>query len=146
MRELIVEIAKDFDYDSNLLSFNSDNTLTVESRKHFVRQVDWCYCSQFDLPIDFIREFKDEVNWEWVSFCQKLSEDFIRECQDEVDWCGISEGQDLSEEFIREFKDKVDWYYIYKYKNLSEDFITEFRSEINWRYIDDPEFVDKFKV
>ena len=28
---------------------------------------------------DFIREFKDKVNWSYISYSQKLSEDFIRE-------------------------------------------------------------------
>ena len=59
----------------------------------------------------FIREFKDRVDWYWVSGYQTLSEEFIREMKDYVDWSGVSLCQRLSENFIREFKDRVDWYY-----------------------------------
>ena len=38
---------------------------------------------------------------------QKLSEEFIKKFKDEVDWLSISIYQKLSEDFIREFKDEV---------------------------------------
>ncbi len=40
---------------------------------------------------------------------QKLSENFIREFKDKVNWYNISYSQKLSENFIREFKDNVNW-------------------------------------
>ena len=49
----------------------------------------------------------NNVNWDYISFSQKLSEDFIREFKDKVDWDYISYYQKLSQDFIREFKDKV---------------------------------------
>ena len=49
------------------------------------------------------------VHWRSVSFNQKgLSEDFIREFKDKVDWGYISEGQDFSYKFICEFREKLD--------------------------------------
>lgn len=57
---------------------------------------------------------------------QNLSEDFIRDFQDEVDWDYISKYQQLSEDFIREFKNEVDWYFMSIYQKLSEGFIQEF--------------------
>ena len=39
-----------------------------------------------------------------------LSEDFIRENKDSVDWDIISFGQKLSEDFIREFQDRLKWF------------------------------------
>jgi len=44
-----------------------------------------------------------------ISSCQTLSEDFIREFKNEVDWENISMYQTLSEDFIREFGKKVKW-------------------------------------
>ena len=84
------------------------------------------------LTEDFIREFKNEVNWNFISCCQHLSEDFIREFQYEVNWDYIAADQQLSEDFIREFADRVDWEYISIYQHLSEDFIGEFMHKIDW--------------
>ena len=74
-----------------------------------------------------IEEFKDKVNWDYISYYQNLSEEFIEKFKDKVDWYYISCNQNLSEEFIEKFKDKVDWYYISCYQNLSEEFIEKFK-------------------
>ena len=53
------------------------------------------------------------INFNDLKLYQKpLSEDFIREFKNKVDWNWISVKQKLSENFIREFKDKVSWGYI----------------------------------
>ena len=106
------------------------------------------YYSKAALSEDFIREFQDKVNWEYISLYQKLSEEFIREFQDKVNWEYISCFQKLSEDFIREFQDKVYWksiYYslineltsamvndVWKTRIFSEDFIREFQDKMNW--------------
>jgi hypothetical protein len=84
------------------------------------------------LTEDFIREFSDKVDWDWISYSQNLSENFVREFQDKVNWKDIFKHQNLSESFIREFKDKFliafpGW------KNLSDDshvylLISEFKA------------------
>ena len=74
------------------------------------------------LSEEFIREFKDKVDWWCISRYQELSEDFIREFKNRVIWKMISKYQTLSEEFIREFKNSVDWEMISYYQTLSEDF------------------------
>ena len=66
-----------------------------------------CISKYQNISKDFIRKFKDKVNWYWISSKIKLSEDFIREFQDKVNWYWISCKQKLSEDFIREFQDKV---------------------------------------
>jgi hypothetical protein len=47
------------------------------------------------MNIEEIRNNPDEVDWEEISFSQKLSEDFIREFQDKVDWALISAKLDV---------------------------------------------------
>ena len=47
-----------------------------------------------------------------ISFHYKLSENFIREFKNRVNWIHISIYQKLSEDFIREFQYKVDLFYI----------------------------------
>ena len=59
------------------------------------------------LSESFIREFKNKVNWYWISMSQELSEDFIREFQDKVDWSRISIYQKLADSFKEEFKDRL---------------------------------------
>ena len=49
----------------------------------------------------------EEVDWDYISQYQKLSESFIIEFQDKVYWCDISTYQNLSKEFLREFKDRI---------------------------------------
>ena len=71
-----------------------------------VELIDWWRISMQPLSEKFIREFKDKVNWDVISTCQKLSENFIREFKDKVNWECISAYQHLSKDFIREFKDK----------------------------------------
>ena len=104
----------------------------------FKDKVDWYYISSYQkLSEDFMREFKDKVYWDDISEYQKLSEDFIREFKDIVDWKCISSYQKLSEDFIREFKDKVDWYNISCNQKLSKDFIREFKNKINIKIQED---------
>jgi hypothetical protein len=78
------------------------------------------------LSENFIREFKDYVNWVNISYDQVLSESFIREFKDMVSWAGISERQILSESFIREFKHKVFWGYISHNQKFEDEFVLEF--------------------
>jgi len=83
------------------------------------------------LSEDFMREFRDRIDWNCISAYQKLSEFFIKEFQDKLNWDWISIYQKLSEEFMREFQNKGDWYFISKYQILSEDFIREFKDKIS---------------
>ena len=96
-------------------------------------EVDWSFISECQkLSEGFIREFQDFVDWECISKHQKLSESFIREFQGRVDWCYISAHQKLSEEFIREFQGTVYWRYISKYQKLSGSFIREYEDFVDW--------------
>ena len=117
----------------------------------FKDKVNWNYISWSQkLSEKFISEFKDKVNWNYISSYQKLSEKFITEFKDKVDWYCISLYQKLSEKFITEFKDKVDWYCISLSQKLSEEFITEFKDKVYWNYISSyqklsEEFISEFK-
>ena len=104
----------------------------------------------FTLSEEFIREFKDYVDWYFISSFQNLSEDFIREFKNYVTWLKISMYQQLSEKFIREFKDDVYWYEISLCQNLSENFISEHKEYVSWYNISNyqklsPEFIQEFE-
>ena len=111
-------------------------SLSEDFIREFKDRVDWVSISSYQhLSEDFIREFKDRVDWDSISANQHLSEDFIREFEDKVEWECISECQHLSEDFIREFTDRVCWYNISTYQRLSEDFIREFKDRVDWDWI-----------
>ena len=99
-------------------------------------EVDWDYISEYQtLSEEFIEKHVDKVNWCRISKFQKLSESFIGKYIDKVDWCFISTFQTLSEEFIEKHCDKVDWWYISIYQKLSEEFIEKHCDKVNWDYI-----------
>jgi len=103
------------------------------SIEEFQNKVDWDYISYSQkLSENFIREFQNKVDWDYISYSQKLSLNFIREFRNKVNWENISHYQQLSENFIREFKDYVDWIRISHYQQLSKDFIREFKDKVNW--------------
>lgn len=83
------------------------------------------------LSEDFIRVFKDYVDWDIVSCMQNLSENFIRQFKNYVDWERISATQKLSEDFIREFKDKVNWINVMKYQDFSDKMCDMSENEFN---------------
>ena len=104
------------------------------------------------LSIEFIRYFKDELNW--LDLIKNLKNyylnniEFIKEFNDRVLWEIISE--DFKKynfdniEFIREFKNKIHWFHIsenlkkYNFNNI--EFIREFKDKIV--YFD----VNKFNI
>ena len=65
--------------------------------------------NKYKMSENFIREFRDHVDWKKISFRYSLSEDFIREFKNKVYWTGISFHEGLSEEFVREFKCWIDF-------------------------------------
>lgn len=90
--EIITKAAKD-----GGLSHLSD----IKSLLYFI-------CQNFNLTSEFIREYKDVVNWKKIS-------------TEQTDCIDIN--------FIREFRDKLDWNYLGKYSRaiLTKEQEKEFR-------------------
>lgn len=135
-----------------LLSFEKGNCMT--NIRDFIDKKDeasWREISKSTLPEYFINEYRNKVDWHYISSYQKLSEDFIRKFRNRVDWYAICCKQNLSEEFIREFMKKIDQRWVFRYQKLSENFIREFEIERgNWEYIShyqklSEEFVREFR-
>jgi len=76
-----------------------------------------------------IEEFENLVNWNFISWSQKLSLDFIRKFKDKVNWEYVSAYQKLSLDFIREFKNKVNWDNVEEYQNITKKDIEEYEEE-----------------
>lgn len=86
-----------------------------------------------------IQDFKDIVSWDdfWndVVEHEKLSKDFIREFKDKINWLYVSIHQDLSENLIEEFYYDVSWPHISQYQKLSKKFIIKFRDALSPHYL-----------
>ncbi len=64
------------------------------------------YCKKNNINLE---DFDGEINWNWISQYQDLSEEFINKYYDKVNWDNISKYQTLSEKFIEEYRDYVNW-------------------------------------
>lgn len=89
-----------------------------------------------NLSENFIKDFKDMLNWKYVFCTQSLSESFIKYIINKIPmiaeyWKDISKCQKLSENFIEEFKDNMDWKQIWMHQSLSERFIKRFFNRLN---------------
>ena len=124
----------------------------------YFNKVCWENISDRQLPFDFIREFKDKLCWNRITYNKSFSrdfdsytrEDFVREFQDKVDWIYVSKHYKLSESFLREFKDKVNWDIICHNQVLSCEFMEEFQDKVNWDKVSirqslTESFIEKFK-
>ena len=79
-----------------------DRLLTV------VRVNGWDYTCEYEtLPIQFIEEHADQVNWNLVSIYQNLNSDLIDKFADKVDWFYIFLKQDLSDELLCKYKERI---------------------------------------
>lgn len=84
------------------------------------------------LSIALVHEFQGEVDWEWISKYNHLSETFMERFEDKLNWKSISTYQRLSERFMRKYKDRLDWDEISACQRLSEQFIAENSDRVNW--------------
>ena len=124
---------------------NINNTPTTEYEKNLQsrinagEKIDWAEISMSrdfeNLSDFFIEKFADKLDWDRISFKQKLSEPFIEKFADRVNWGGVSASQKLSEPFIAKYADKVEWNFISEHQTLSESFIEKYADNLDWRWI-----------
>ena len=85
--------------------------LSVHMMRLFQNRLNWRYIAQYQsLRVDFIREFIEyqlRPYMEVICKYQLLDEDFIRNYKDKVDWDLVLEYQELSTEFILEHADVI---------------------------------------
>ena len=100
--------------------------------REFKNELDWHCIVQLDyrnptykgLPLDVIWEFRDYVDWDYISDCYDLTEEFIKKARDKVNWEEIGGWQDLSDDFIREFWD-MSYSMTRRFDELDERYIIE---------------------
>lgn len=88
-----------------------------------------------EFPPQFIDEYVNELDWDYISAYWDLSETFIEKYKNKVNWGIIWQRQKLSEAFIEKHIDKVNWHWIWKHQKLSEAFIEKHINKVNWDII-----------
>lgn len=79
----------------------------------------------------YLIESNIKINWEHCPFLEMLTEDFIREYKDRIDFKRLFENQKLSLEFIIEFKDKLEIEHLSEYrKNIDKEFIDALKDDV----------------
>ena len=138
------------------MKYIKDIKIKLEWEKYYNPDFDWNdykFYSNNILSEDFIREFKDKVDWSAICRYQKLSEEFIEEFQDKLYWKHISGYQELSVEFIKKFRHKIDWELLSCSKYIDEDTLRKFQYSIDWdrvsrfaefRFLTDKQLSEKF--
>ena len=75
-------------------------------------------------------------DWLTISLKDKLSEEFIREFQDNVIWQYICEHQTLSKDFLNEFKDRIIWSCYFVSKEVEYEIMKSFILKTDYTSLD----------
>ena len=101
--------------------------------------LDWEHIARQELTVDFIREFKEYLNWDIITNNFLSSEVFIREFKDNVVWDTISSRMKFRNEydydFFEEFVDRFNWIKISRWGNMDEYFVIKFEEHLDWNII-----------
>ena len=122
-------------YDGNWKKISASEDVTAEFLRYYKDQLDWdILVEERMLKEDTIREFQDYIDFSRINYMNRyLSEEFLIEFKDKLDWKHVSTYQVLSEEFIREHQDLLDWKVLAtEQSHLSMEFLEEFKDRINW--------------
>ena len=117
----------------------------------------WCTILKSKIrTVEFIRQFKERLNWSFISFYNDMTDDFVREFADYINWYKINHTK-LTTKFIKEFRDQIKWHEdslccldesiimeltdlidmskvnYCKYREMySDEFLTEYTGVLNW--------------
>jgi len=80
-------------------------------------------------------------NFVVISSYQKLTEEFLEDFKDELDWFFISIKQELSEHQMEKYEDKLDWWLLSQWQNMSSEFIEKHRDKLDEEQLKRNKFV-----
>ena len=133
---IIVDFLKD---DLQFLLFLKQNNIKPKGKEIIWKNLNWNNISKEELSIDFIREFRQHLDWDIITNQFLNSEDYLREFQDNIIWDDVSARMKFTNnyeyDFYEEFKDKLDWHRISRCGNMDEYFIIQFENELDWDII-----------
>ena len=128
--EEFLVLNQDYDWDMLAIEFRLPEPFIEE----FKDDLNWVYITEYqkNLSESFIRDHADRIEWKTIWYGRNFSESFIREFIDKVNWGHVTMQYELSESFIREYADKMGWVNISRFQKLSESFIEEFADKVDW--------------
>ena len=82
--------------------------MTEEELRENIRGYDWNFIrGQKSMSIDFIREFRNILEWDVIVWSQDLTEKQIEEFKDYIhNWYNVAINQNISKEFLSKWRDK----------------------------------------
>jgi len=80
--------------------------IQTKGEKWYDTEVCWCLLSFMEnLPIEFLREYQDRINWKLACESQFLTEDTIWEFKDKVIWNILKKRCIMSDELLKKAKE-----------------------------------------
>lgn len=112
----------------------SNLLLTQKLDESFMREfqdyIDMDACTYVgQRTFDFIREFKDKISFTHY-FGQKLSEKQMEEFKDRLDWEWVSQRIPMSEKTILKYSERITWDHLERFQDLSQEFIEKYKDKI----------------
>ena len=117
-----------FQFNNKNMSTNTLIKLIEKVGVDNIKKSYWFDISFSQLPENFIKKFKDYIDWTIFLENNKCSEKFLIKYEKYLDWTAVSQWQDLSESFIEKYQKKVNWFEIFQGQELSEEFCKR------WKY------------
>ena len=118
------------------MTWKTDKARTFFTGEERIAQGNWDFISTYEfLSEDFMRTFKDKLNWSVLFEWQRMSNSFIKENIDKIktkdDWFSVVFSQNLSEDFIDKYSDTLNWHTIFECQYLNAAFIEKHIDKIN---------------
>lgn len=93
--------------------------------------------SMGDIDVEFVREFKDRLDWHKLNWNHSLKFDmaFITEFEDYIDWESVSMFTYLDEDVVRKYAHKLNMKKYVQWFSLSEELLERYADQIDWGYV-----------
>lgn len=101
--------------------------------------INWNYISQYDkLTINFIKYFKNNINFKLLSINKNINYDIINEFKHNLNWILLSKTYNFTIDEMKYFNKFIKWEYIFFYNNNpSEDLKFFFKENLWWLFLKD---------
>lgn len=102
----------------------------IEENKKYIKWSDISKMINFVDHYEFIKMFKNELKWEFLS-CRIEDPEDIDEFKDYIDWYYLCMYRDFTEDELEYFKDYINIQQVSKYQSLSHSYIRRHSEELN---------------
>lgn len=106
--------------------------IMVKTKVHFPSDFNKMIPQYQVLTEDFMRDFKDKLDWDTISLCQTLGSTFIDEFADLLNWSIMSETQMLTIDQMQNYAPNLHWNGVSKFQVLTPEFIVKYKHMLNW--------------